>query len=217
MADTLDLLTLAEGYTAINDSASALAGTGPYDTRLAQMITAVSRRVDDKCGPVVQRTISGEEHPRRQGRDLGNAIYLRYRPVASVTTITEYVGTSPQVLTAENFPTVTGNDYRLVNNGLSGVVERRNSGYPWAFAAGSQYGRVIVTYVAGRYASTAAVDAKFKEAAAAILLRLWKRGGGPWAGGSDPFTDSSGIGFFRAVDPMIAEFLAEEMLLRNYA
>lgn len=203
MADTLDLLTLTEGYAAINDPASAAAGTGSYDTVLARRITAISRRVDELCGPVVQRTISNEEHEGGYP-----TLRLLYYPVASITTLTEYVGTTGQVLSAENFPnSTTANDYKLVDNGRRGVVHRRSFGYGYQFAVD----RVIATYTAGRYASTDTVDTKFKEAAAAILLRLWKREAGSWAAGGDPFEDTSGIGFFRVVDPMVEEFLGDEM------
>lgn len=203
MADPLDLLTLPEGYAAISDVTSAAAGTGSNDGRLAAMITAISRRVDDLCGPVVRRTITGEEQP---GGDP--TIQLRYYPVASVTTITEYNGTSPTVLAAENFPSgVTQYDYKILDEGKSGLISRRAQGYGYVFAGD----RVIVTYSAGRATSTETVDPKFKEAASAILKRLWKREAGSWASGGDPFSGDQQFTFFRAITPMVEEFLGYEM------
>lgn len=203
-AQSLDLLTLSEAYRALNDNDAATAETGTDDDRVGQMVTAISRRIDEQCGPVVVRTIANEEAEGRCSQ-----ILLRHYPVYSVTTITEYQGTTPTVLAAEAFPTVTGNDYSLLNGGLSGIIERRAQGYTYRFA----YGRVIATYRAGRYLSTELVDPKFKEATAAILRRTWAREAGRWTNG-DPYGDggSVGPGFFRAIDPMIEEYLGGEML-----
>lgn len=201
MADTYDLVTLAEGYRALNDKVSADAGAGSYDTILAQWITAISRRIDDVCGPVVNRTITSEQH--RGGRET---IIPLHRPVSSVSSINEYEGTTAQALAAENLAggVTTGNDYWLDPD--TSIIYRRSSGRRWFFASN----RVIVTYVAGRAANTAAVDAKFKLAAGSILHRLWARDAGAWARGGDPLGPDGEIGFFRAVDPMINEFLANE-------
>ena len=96
MADTLDLISLAEGKSAVG---IASADTS-QDTALALKITAVSRRIDRLCGPVVQRTVTDEVHP-------GGCPWVRVRrwPVASFTTVTEYDDGSAQVLTLEDFDT----------------------------------------------------------------------------------------------------------------
>lgn len=198
MADTLDILTLTEAKTALNLT------TATHDTELAQWVTAISRRIDDLCGPVVVRAVT-ETH---QG---GRHFVVPYQqPVSSMTTVTEYNATSPTVLAAEVFPgTITTNDYAVVD----GIVYRRMSGYDSVFA-----GRVIITYQAGRYATTAAADAKFKLAAASILRRLWAREAGAWARGGDPFAnEDTGVGFFKVVDPMINEFLGSELKPRVIA
>lgn len=214
---TLDLLTVAEGYTAIQDRTSASAGTGSNDQQLQRWIAALSKRVDDLCGPVVARTVTAEEVLPPHRGTFGCRIRLRKRPVFSITSIVEYTGTAGQTLTAENFPGgVTANDYKLIDSGTAGLVERRNNATPWPFASGSPWGRVLVTYKPGRYASTELVAEHWKAAASAILLRLHKRDGGAWAAGGDPFNGGTPA-FFRAVDPMIDEFLGTERLLRNYA
>lgn len=196
MADLLDLVDLDEAKRSINLDPSLV---GQEDA-LGSMVTAVSRRVDELCGPVVYRTISNEQHS-------GGVctIVPRYTPVSSITTLTEYSGTTPQVVVAEAFPTVTAYDYWI--DPVTSFVHRRSSGYESTFAGT----RVILTYVAGRYATTASVDAKFKEATAAILRRLWARDAAAWARGGDPFAaEGTGIGFFRAVDPMVNEYLGAE-------
>lgn len=211
-SNSLDILTLHEGYTAIQDKTSAAAGSGSNDEMLQRWITALSARIDEKCGPVVIRTVTAEEVKVR-----GCHAYLKRRPVSSITSLVEYVGTAATALQAENFPSaVTANDYKLLEDGLAGVVERRNRGFAWPFSAiFSRACRVIATYEAGRYASTEVVGEEFKAAASSILLRLWKREAGSWAAGGDPFSGTSPA-FFRAIDPMIDEFLGDQRLLRNY-
>lgn len=210
MADTLDLLTLVEGYRAINDEVSATAATGGVDrdAELAQWITAVSRRIDDRCGPVVQRTVTDEAHDG--GR---HAIWLANAPIASITSLVEYDGTTATTLTAETNAAKPDDGYLLDGFGRYDRQVRRRSGNSDAnFPAGRR--NVVATYSAGRYASTAAVDEKFKLAAGSILRRLWHREGSAWARGGDPFAEAGAgsVGFFKAVDPMITEFLSDEVL-----
>lgn len=175
MADTLDILTLVEGKSALNIPST----DNQYDTELAQVITAASRIVDDVAGPVVQRTITNEPHN-------GGAVFvaLDNAPVVSVTSVTEYTGSSSSVLTAETTPGLAGAGYLLADD----VLWRRSSGYDRWWATGRA--NVLVTYVAGRYANTAAVDSLFKEATAVALVHLWQhRGAGSGAavaGGEGP-------------------------------
>lgn len=192
MADTLDLISLDEAMEAI-----AMTGTGSnYEAQVEMAVTAISRRIDELCGPVVVRTITGEEHDAD-----GGLIFLDYSPVSSVTTVTEYVSGTGTVLTAEDID--TSGDYLL----RDGILSRRSG-----FYTTSWNGRIKVTYVAGRYATTAAVDAKFKTAAAAILRRWWAREAPAWARGGPQFDGegAGGIGFFRIFDIAVDEFLADE-------
>lgn len=169
MADTLDVITLAEGKSAVG---IASADTS-QDTALALKITAVSRRLDRLCGPVVQRTVTDEVHP-------GGCPWVRVRrwPVASFTTVTEYDDGSAQVLTLEDYdtrPTAGYSPERWESTPtavFNGVIWRRSSGSGWWFPDGPE--AVKITYVAGRAANTAAVDAVFKEAAGIALKNLWR-------------------------------------------
>ena len=207
MADTLDILTLPEAKTAVNIDALNV----DHDDEIAQHVTAISRIIDDECGPVVQRTITAELH------DAGGArIYLRYAPVASVTTLREAAGSTITTLSSVAFGG-TGDGYSLKD----GVLSRRVGGRVASWSYGDT---VEVTYVAGRYASTAAVDAKFKSAASAILRRLWKREAGAWAQSPEWFEqlgggDASpiGSGFFRVAKPIIDEMLWREQSMPGVA
>jgi hypothetical protein len=212
VADTLDLHSLAEGYRALNDEASATAveaeAAGGHDSTLAQWITGLSLRIDDVCGPVVARTITAEQ---REGGVTN--IKPRKTPVLSVTSISEYDSSGVvQALDAEDIVagTFTAYDYWL--DPASGRIYRRSNLAPLCFAS-----RVVLTYEAGRYADTASVDAKFKMAAAEMLVRLQAQYGAAWANGSNPFQQGDGLGFFRVVDPVINEMLAAEMLTPGIA
>lgn len=168
MADTLDLLSLAEGKAAvgITDAGTSL------DTLLAQKITAVSRRFDRSFGPVVVRTYTDEVHPG--GHD---SIWVRHWPVSSFTTVTEYAATVSQALTSEDFDTQPTEGYfaerwHTPTANFSGRLYRRGGGARAVFPVGPE--AVKVTYVAGRAANTAAVDPAFKDAASVMLKNTWR-------------------------------------------
>jgi hypothetical protein len=160
MADTLDVLTLAEAKAALNIPAS----NNDYDTELAQVVTAASRFIDDVFGPVVQRTITDERHDGYAG-----TVDLDHAPVVSITSVKEYSGGTASTLTAET-ETIAGT-YRVDLE--QGIIYRRSTWVAYRFASQS----VVVTYVAGRAATTAAVDAKFKEAGAIAAIHLWQHRG----------------------------------------
>jgi hypothetical protein len=199
VADALDLLTPDEAKRAIN---KALVADDQNDV-LARHVTAVSRLVDDHCGPVVQREITAEVH-----YDVGCSVFLRQWPVAEITLVREANGGTPVTLTAIAFGE-SGDGYyapsALEPDLLAGVLYRWSSGIecPWR-------GAVEVTYTAGRYEDTESVDARFKDAAGAILRRLWKREAGAWSKGPEfweNLDDQVGVGFFRVAQPIIDEML----------
>ena len=138
--------------------------------RVAAYITAVSNRIDALVGPVVHRTVTGERHDPR-----GASIWLRRRPVASISSVTEYTAGVAAVLTAESL-TVAG-DYRVDQyeddaTMLSGRLSRRSGFTNGWWMSGRP---VTVTYVAGRYATTtAAKDSRFYLAAVLTLKSLWR-------------------------------------------
>lgn len=198
MADVLDILTEAEGQRAIN-----VTDAGLHATELALAVTAVSQAIDAACGPVVARTVT-EVHAGGT-----SAIWPYQSPVLSVTSVTEFDGTTSTVLTNESvFGTVGGPTGFVLTGGYR--IDRRSGGHLHAFGAG----QVQVVYEAGRFASTVTVGARWKYAASAILRRLWKREGSAWAFSPDFYANSDEAAatssFFRAVEPMIAEFLPDE-------
>lgn len=207
MTDLLDVLSLAEGKTAIGIGS----GTG-QDTKLAQFITALSRRMDVLLGAVVIRTVTNEKH------DGGKRfVRLKRAPMSltsatTITTVTEYNGTASTVLSEEDEDTKPATAFLFEPE--TGFLYRRAGNSDVRFAAGRR--NILVTYEAGRYATTALVDAKFKNVAASILRRLWQREAAAWARGEDPFAEGGvSIGFFKAVDPMITELLSDELTLEH--
>lgn len=184
MADTLDVLTIAEARTAVG-----LGTSTAQDTPLAAWVTAISRQLDRLCGPIVKRTISNEAHYGTHG---ARSITVDYPPIYTTPgiTLTEYGTTGTGlVLTAEDFDTKPTSGYLLTrrrDGGYTGRIERRASGATMWFDDS-----VVITYDAGRYADTASVDALFKQAASMMLRAAWV---GEQASGTQTFPEDLGVG-----------------------
>ena len=198
--DTLDVITLAEAhpYLGITGTAS--------DTQLAVYITAVSRRLDTLCGPIVVRTLTTEHQ-------LGGLGYVdvNYRPISTITTVTEYqVDGSSQVLTADTASTKNQYGYWLDDTvRYPRRLWRRTAGIPDYFPP---KGLVEITYVAGRSATTSAVDPIFKQGASIMLAQLWRteQGIGSETFGQIPTMSGTTIPTF-AIPRAVLELLAEEL------
>lgn len=156
MADPLDILTDAE--------ARQILSIGTLDTNrpdlLAQVITTASRRLDECVGPVVKRSVTSETCTPH-----GSTIELSMGPVTAVSSITED-GTAVSSSDWYALP------YKPNPQLLSGVIVRRAGDYPYPWRCG--LGLVTVGYLAGRFASTTAVEAKYKQGCALILKNLWR-------------------------------------------
>lgn len=158
MADPYDVISLEEAKTALR-----ITGTN-NDTELAAWITAISRRLDDLCGPIVQRTVTDELHQSPSG-----PLWLYQTPVVSISNVKEWSSGTATTLTAET--AAASGDY--LYDARLGTISRRSSWYDTTWS--SSY--VTVTYVAGRAANTAAVDPLFKQAAVIILTHVWRTSG----------------------------------------
>lgn len=200
---TTDILSSTEARTACNISGSSL------DTELALFISGITARIDALCGPVVARTITDEKH-----NGGSRFIVPRYTPLYSVTTLTEYVGTTGAALTAESLSSQPASAYLLDTScPHHPYIRRRETGGDATFPSGRL--NVVLTYKAGRYADTASVSEKFKLATTAILRRAWKREQSLWAqrpAFADEGESGRAEGFYRAIDPMVQEFLRDELL-----
>lgn len=159
--DLLDILTPAEALRALSLSDNSTS----FTEELEQMVTGISGDIDRIAGPVVYRTVTGERH-----HGAGTSwVELKKRPVVSVSSLVEWNTGTSQTLTLDTDSVL--NNYGFAIDFDTGRVLRRSGGTPTLFADGTD--NVIVTYVAGRYATTATVDRRFKRVAASVLRAEW--------------------------------------------
>jgi hypothetical protein len=168
MADPLDVIGIEEARAVINFGGTQVGS----DPTLEQFVTAVSRRLDALCGPIVQRTVTDEPHDGGRCR-----LFLFQPPVVSVTSVKEYAGTTLTTLTAETNAAQVADQYRL--DPRLGVLYRRSGGADYLFTAGGRQ-NVLVTYTAGRYADTDHVDEPFRTAATLAVKHLWTASSAFW-------------------------------------
>lgn len=147
------------------------------DSAIQGFIDAATLHADFWFGPTSTRTVTNEVH------DGGfPTILLRIVPVQSVTTLIEYVGLTPYVLTAQPpGSTVNSYGYSLDDPAAGLVVRRSGAGTPQEFLGGER--SVVVTYVAG----LATVPADIRLAALEDIRGLWQQtqqGGRPAFSGS---------------------------------
>lgn len=169
MADTYDLLTLAEAKSALRIDTNDVYSDG----LLASAITAVSRRLDRYIGPTVVRSVTSEVHSGGYPR-----VELRFCPVRTVTSVVEYHTTSATTLTEKTLGTSPSDGWwgeRYVPDPTlySGVIVRTVGDFHRRFWEGG--GNVVCTYTAGRSDTTGAVDARIKEGAQLALRNWWRQ------------------------------------------
>jgi hypothetical protein len=148
VAQTEDILTLAEGRSALRQGASTA-----NDTDITLLITACSISIDRGIGPVVRRTITADTFDGE-----GTFLQLRSWPVVSVTTV------------VEDGTTLTSDQYLVDYE--KGQLYRRDGDYDYPWEIGRD--NVEVTYVAGRFASTSTVDAWYKQGCRLLLRHQWR-------------------------------------------
>lgn len=161
---THDLLGTIEASYALGIG-TADAATAKTGTLLATAITAVSEKLAQSVGTIIYATVTAELHDG--GRPV---VYLDHQPVAQIVQVVEYDNTTAATLSAESNTSKTANDYALDTD--AGQLIRRNSNADDSFPRGRK--NVLVTYVAGRFASTATVGQRYKEAAALTLKNAWR-------------------------------------------
>lgn len=164
---TTDVLTLDEAKRVVD-----LTGSTTQDTELQARITTVSERLDKLIGPIVVRTVTGER------RDGGyRSVFLRHYPITSITSVTEYRGTTATSLSEETLDShpvdaYLAGQYTPDPSLLSQRLYRRRNGDDEHFARGLL--NIEVSYEAGRFADTASVGERYKNAAALMLKNLWR-------------------------------------------
>lgn len=139
-ADPGYIVSLADGKSHLNIPAT----TTTYDEELRDWLGGITAVIEDRVGPVVQRTVV-ERH------ESGPSLFLRRAPVLSLTSVVPWLtyGTTYDVSTLK-FDSETGR------------VELKVGGW--------FYGPLAVTYQAGR----PIVSANIGLAARIILKHLWE-------------------------------------------
>ncbi|MGZ4663718.1 MAG: hypothetical protein ACXV5Q_01360 [Frankiaceae bacterium] len=133
------LVSLSEARTHLSIPSSDTSN----DAKLQGFIDACTSAVEDITGPILPRSIVGEVH------DGGSPLLtLRFAPVISIQSVTEYVGVTAYALTSQPQGSTTGfYGYDLVDTNGGVLVRRDSTGNPIAFQGG-RYG-VTVSYTAG--------------------------------------------------------------------
>lgn len=191
MADLLDVISRDLAYEAL----PGLKGSANAN-RIDGLVTAVSRRLDQACGPIVARLVT--ETFRGES---GGTLFLEGKPFAATPPVAPIVSES---WSNEAAVTVLAADYLIEDDGSAGRLTR------WA---GYWRSRVTVTYTAGRYATTAAVQEPFVTAAGMLLQHLWRpaNGGGSETYGLAPGFLATGIPSF-GFPNSVRDLLAGELL-----
>lgn len=144
-----------------------------HDTELQGFIDAAQPVVEDVVGPVVNVTLD-------EWYDGGGMfLSVRHRPIVSVTSVTEYIGTSTYTLTQCATPDL-GTTYSYSFETSGQIVRRSAGGGMRAFPDGTSNVRVV--YVAGR----ATVPANIRMGTLEVIrhnYQLGQQGGRPAFGG----------------------------------
>lgn len=166
MADTYDVLTLDEGKATLKKHTTAV-----DETTLASWITAASRLLDDRVGPIVRRAVVEDVDG-----DGDTTLYLRYFPNTAIVSVTEYSGAVSSALVEETRGSLVDGylpePYEFDPTYLGCELHRRVGGLDASWPRGRR--NIVVNYTAGRFADTASVDAKYKRACGLILINAWR-------------------------------------------
>jgi uncharacterized phiE125 gp8 family phage protein len=160
-----DIVTLAQAKDYLNITTTA------SDTKLPSFITSASQTIVNRIG-VVAATAVNEWHDGGSDR-----IVLRNQgPIASVTTVTETIGTVAYTLTQVTLDSApSGGAFTYSVDLNRGVLVRRAAGVAVPFASGVQ--NVHITFSAG----FASVPADITEACLILIKERWQSQRGPKA------------------------------------
>jgi hypothetical protein len=200
-ADTLDVLSMAEALQALSLSDNSTS----FTEQLQRKITSISRKFDRRCGPIVQRSVTEWISPLYTTSE----IRVASTPIASITSIVEWAGGTGTTITAADEDTSPTNGYLLIGQNHNQAILRRYGAGAGYWYVGDR--TVVVTYVAGRYATTAAVDARFKDAAEEVLRAEWAVASPSYRRSSN-FDEAFAVTYANS-EAMISELLTDDLVL----
>lgn len=133
------------------------------DAQLTTWIGSVTAIIEGICGPMVSRTVTdAPAYPS------GSALSVKVRPVLSITSVTEYTGSTAQTYTVITSPASAGAYTVMLENNR--LIRRLDESGRRSFTGG-----VVVVYQAGRSPIPDAIN----RAAIIIVQHLWRtRNGG---------------------------------------
>lgn len=135
-----------------------------YDAELQGFLDAAGDVVLEFIGDI-PTTVYTENY---DGGDV--SIYLRHRPVLTITTMTEVVGNVVYTLTSQPpGSSVDAWGYSIDDADAGKVVRRSAAGQPWRFTPG--IGNITVTYSAGR----SVLPASVRMAVLLITEHMWEQ------------------------------------------
>ncbi|MEJ7763879.1 MAG: hypothetical protein WKF86_00120 [Acidimicrobiales bacterium] len=180
---TLDVLTAEQAQAALK----GVKGLGDLN-RIAGLVSAVSKVLDERWGAIVARTALETPPSARGPRVLRGRVF----DPATLAITEAWSSEAPVAAAATRYVVDTDGPFSQVS--------------AWA---GYWAPRVSVSYSAGRYATTAAVAEPFITAAGMLLQHHWRRSDG---GGSDTYGPPLGLldsglpsfGFPHAVRDLLA-------------
>jgi hypothetical protein len=160
--------------------------TNTDDDKLTDFINAASNVAQFYCGDLLPQTYT-ETH---DGGD--QAIYVRHTPIASVTSLSEYIGSITYTLT--NQPLGHSADawgYTIDDPQAGRIVRRTASGLAWRFVPG--VGNVTVTYTTG----VGTIPAQVMLGVEFIVRHLWQtqRGAMPSPQDADTTSQVPGVNY----------------------
>jgi hypothetical protein len=156
-----DILTNDEARQALGRGVSDASKSGLLDIAIG----AVTAVLEDYAGPVVYGTVTGEVHDGG-----GNKLYLDRRPVVSVVQVVTYDNTTAATLTLESNTSKPTAGFFL--DATAGAIVSRNQNADDLFPVGRS--NVVVSYVAGRFATQGSITDKWKQAAVMTLKSNWR-------------------------------------------
>lgn len=160
---TLDMITRPEALAILSREGADLSNVD--EDELNRLITAASTELVRHIGASVKRPIV------QQLNGGGHLVELEVWPIASITSVHEWVGTTDLTITERVLGVANSNEF--IADRKFGRLRRTVSGRRYRWADGEQ--NIVVDYIAGRADTTTDVSEQEKRACAITVRHLWEQ------------------------------------------